>query len=62
MLTWLRRWRERLAKAQDEADQKRWDVEQVRRRESLELQAAQKWIENEMQRALAETLKGPKRC
>jgi hypothetical protein len=40
MLAWLRKWRERLAKAQDEANEKRWDAEQVRRRESLASQRA----------------------
>jgi len=51
-LAWLRRWRDRLAKAQNEADQKRWDAEQVRRRESLasqrvweEMQTAMKSLE-----------------
>jgi hypothetical protein len=40
VLTWLRKWRERAAKAQAEADQKRWDAEQARRRESLASQRA----------------------
>ncbi len=64
MLTWLRRWRERLAKAQDEADQKRWDVEQARRRESLasqrawdDLQDAKKWLDEQFQRNIQEILK-----
>ena len=48
MLTWLQKWRDRLAKVQNEADQKRWDVEQARRRESLASQRA--W--EELQRTM----------
>jgi hypothetical protein len=40
MLAWLRKWRERAAKAQEESEQKRWDAEQARRRESLASQRA----------------------
>jgi hypothetical protein len=50
MLTWLRRWRERLAKAQDEADQQRWDIEQARRRESLASQREWDELNAEMAR------------
>jgi hypothetical protein len=35
MMTWLRRLREWFAASQAIEDQKRWDAEQVRRRESL---------------------------
>ena len=48
MLTWIRRWRERAAKSQADADQKRWDAEQARRRESLASQHA--W--EELQRTM----------
>jgi hypothetical protein len=47
---WLRRWRERLAKAQDDADQKRWDAEQARRRESLASQREWDELNAEMAR------------
>jgi hypothetical protein len=47
---WLRRWRERLAKAQDDADQKRWDAEQARRRESLAVQREWDELNAEMAR------------
>ncbi len=58
MLTWLRRWRERLAKVQDEADQKRWDVEQARRRESLASQRDGDELNAEMARVAEREAEG----
>jgi hypothetical protein len=56
LMNWLRRWRERLAKAQDEADQVRWDAEQARRRESLACQ--REW--DELNAEMARTPEKPK--
>lgn len=63
-MNWLRRLRRWAAESQERENQRLWDAEQARRRESLasqrvwdDLQAARKWLDDQLQHNIQETLK-----
>jgi hypothetical protein len=63
-MNWFRRLRLWAAESQERENQRLWKAEQDRRRESLasqrawdDLQAAQKWIDDQIKHNIQETLK-----